>query len=106
MPRAATIRRSSRSDRARAGGAPPRIVDSSLRIAGGRRRASTPGRDDSRVHGEGLTLLLAEQSVRLALEFADYAYILQTGRTVLEGSAQQLAKDPQVQRVYVGMTPA
>jgi branched-chain amino acid transport system ATP-binding protein len=59
-----------------------------------------------RLHGEGLTLLLAEQSVQLALEFADYAYILQTGRTVLEGPAQQLAQDPQVQHVYLGISSA
>ncbi|HYM04257.1 MAG TPA: ABC transporter ATP-binding protein [Stellaceae bacterium] len=56
-----------------------------------------------RLHGEGLTLLLAEQSVPLALEIADYAYVLQTGRTVLEGSAEQLETDPQVQRIYLGL---
>ncbi len=55
-----------------------------------------------RLRREGLTLLLAEQSVQLALEFADYAYVLQTGRTVLEGPARQLETDPQVQRVYLG----
>ena len=38
-----------------------------------------------RLRREGLTLLLAEQAVELALEVADYAYVLQTGRTVLEG---------------------
>ena len=41
-----------------------------------------------RLHEEGLTMLLAEQSIPLALEIADYAYVLQTGRTVLEGSAE------------------
>jgi branched-chain amino acid transport system ATP-binding protein len=56
-----------------------------------------------RLHGDGLTLLLAEQSVQLALEFADYAYVLQTGHTVLEGPASQLENDPQVQRVYLGI---
>jgi len=57
----------------------------------------------SRLHDEGLTLLLAEQSVGLALEVADFAYVLQTGRTVLEGPAADLAKDPQVQRIYLGI---
>jgi branched-chain amino acid transport system ATP-binding protein len=51
----------------------------------------------------GLTLLLAEQSVPLALEIADYAYVLQTGRTVLEGAAEALASDPEVQRIYLGL---
>jgi len=56
-----------------------------------------------RLRGGGLTLLLAEQSIQLALELADYAYVLQSGRTVLEGPATNLAKDPQVQRIYLGL---
>jgi len=56
-----------------------------------------------RLHREGLTLLLAEQSVPLALEIADYAYVLQTGRTVLEGKAEALENDSQVQRIYLGI---
>jgi len=56
-----------------------------------------------RLHADGLTLLLAEQSVPLALEIADYAYVLQTGRTVLEGAAEALESDPQVQRIYLGL---
>ena len=56
-----------------------------------------------RLHRGGLTLLLAEQSVPLALEIADYAYVLQTGRTVLEGPAERLAGDPQVQKIYLGV---
>jgi len=56
-----------------------------------------------RLHEAGLTLLLAEQSIQLALEVADYAYVLQTGRTMLEGPASELAQNPQVQRIYLGM---
>ena len=56
-----------------------------------------------RLHAEGLTLLLAEQSIDLALEVADFAYVLQTGRTVLAGPAAELAKNPQVQRIYLGV---
>jgi len=56
-----------------------------------------------RLHRDGLTLLLAEQSIGLALEVADYAYVLQTGRTVLEGRARDLRDDPQVQRIYLGV---
>ncbi len=59
-----------------------------------------------RLHGEGLTLLLAEQSVQLALEVADYAYVLQTGRTVLEGPARALRDDPQVRKIYLGIADA
>ena len=57
-----------------------------------------------RLHREGLTLLLAEQSVPMALEIADYAYVLQTGRTVLEGPSDALRRDPQVQRIYLGIS--
>ena len=56
----------------------------------------------ARLHDEGMTMLLAEQSVALALDIADYGYVLQTGRTVLEGTAQSLADNPEVQRVYLG----
>jgi branched-chain amino acid transport system ATP-binding protein len=56
-----------------------------------------------RLHKEGLTLLLAEQSVQLALDIADYAYVLQTGRTVLEGSAVDLENDEKVQQTYLGI---
>ncbi|HZS81342.1 MAG TPA: ABC transporter ATP-binding protein [Stellaceae bacterium] len=56
-----------------------------------------------RLHGEGLTILLAEQSVPLALEIADHAYVLQTGRTVLDGPARALEDDPEVQRIYLGI---
>jgi branched-chain amino acid transport system ATP-binding protein len=55
-----------------------------------------------RLHREGLTLLLAEQSIPLALDIADYAYVLQTGRTVLEGRASDLENNPQVQEIYLG----
>ena len=60
-----------------------------------------------RLRGQGLTLLLAEQAVELALEVADHAYVLQTGRTVLQGPASELAQDADVQRIYLGLeTPA
>ena len=56
-----------------------------------------------RLHKDGLTLLLAEQSIPLALDIADYAYVLQTGRTVLEGKAVDLEKNEQVQEIYLGI---
>lgn len=56
-----------------------------------------------RLHKGGLTLLLAEQSVDLALEVADYAYVLQVGRSVLSGKAGELSNNPDVQRIYLGV---
>ena len=56
-----------------------------------------------KLHEEGLTLLLAEQSIPLALAIADYAYVLQTGRTVLQGTAAELENNAQVQEIYLGI---
>jgi branched-chain amino acid transport system ATP-binding protein len=56
-----------------------------------------------RLHSEGLTILLAEQSIALALDIADYAYVLQSGRTVLEGKAADLEQDAHVQEIYLGI---
>ena len=56
-----------------------------------------------RLHKEGLTILLAEQSVELALEVSDFATVLQVGKSVLSGRAADLANDPQVQRAYLGI---
>jgi len=56
-----------------------------------------------RLHEEGLTLLLAEQSIQLALAIADNAYVLQTGRTVLQGTAEELENNAQVQEIYLGI---
>jgi branched-chain amino acid transport system ATP-binding protein len=55
------------------------------------------------LHKDGQTILLAEQSVDLALEAADYAYVLQVGRTVLQGPAAEMAHNPDVQKVYLGI---
>ena len=55
------------------------------------------------LHRDGQTILLAEQSVDVALEAADYAYVLQVGRTVLQGPAREMADNPQVQKVYLGL---
>lgn len=55
-----------------------------------------------KLHKEGLTILLAEQSIELALEVSDFAVVLQVGKSVLSGTAAALAVDPQVQKVYLG----
>jgi branched-chain amino acid transport system ATP-binding protein len=56
------------------------------------------------LHRQGLTLLLAEQSIPLALGIADYAYVLQTGRIALEGPASELEQNEQVREIYLGMS--
>lgn len=55
------------------------------------------------LHRDGQTILLAEQSVDVALEAADHAYVLQVGRTVLSGPARAMADNPDVQRIYLGV---
>lgn len=50
----------------------------------------------------GLTVLLVEQNARAALQIADRAYVLETGRVVMEGSAQELLNQREVQRAYLG----
>jgi branched-chain amino acid transport system ATP-binding protein len=56
-----------------------------------------------RVNAEGMALLLVEQNVMQSLEVAERAYILDNGRFVLEGSAADLQKDPNLKRAYFGM---
>jgi branched-chain amino acid transport system ATP-binding protein len=61
----------------------------------------------TRLHRDGLTILLAEQAIEMALEVADHAYVLQVGRSVLSGPAREIADNPEVQRIYLGVaTPA
>ncbi|MBX3606777.1 MAG: ABC transporter ATP-binding protein [Piscinibacter sp.] len=50
----------------------------------------------------GVTILLVEQNARAALEVADHGYVLEMGEVALEGSAEQLAKDPRVIDTYLG----
>ena len=55
-----------------------------------------------RLRGEGMTMLLVEQNARAALELADRAYVLETGRIVLEGPGRDLLDNPSVRRAYLG----
>ena len=55
-----------------------------------------------RLKGEGMTILLVEQNARAALKVAARAYVLETGRIILSGSAQDLLADRQVTRAYLG----
>lgn len=51
---------------------------------------------------EGTTVLVVEQNARAALAIAKRAYVLETGRVVMEGPASELAKNPEIQRAYLG----
>jgi branched-chain amino acid transport system ATP-binding protein len=51
---------------------------------------------------QGVSMLLVEQNAAMALELADRACVLETGRLVLAGSAQQLKRDDAVRRSYLG----
>jgi branched-chain amino acid transport system ATP-binding protein len=51
---------------------------------------------------QGLTVLLVEQNARAALRIADRAYVLETGRIVMEGTAEELLSNREVQRAYLG----
>jgi branched-chain amino acid transport system ATP-binding protein len=51
---------------------------------------------------ERVSVLLVEQNASVALEFADHAYLIETGYVVASGSAKALADDPQIRRSYLG----
>lgn len=51
----------------------------------------------------GMTILLAEQNVRQALDIADRGYVLENGRIVLEGSGEELRTSERVQKAYLGL---
>jgi branched-chain amino acid transport system ATP-binding protein len=51
---------------------------------------------------QGMTVLLVEQNANLALDFADHAYVLESGRVALEGEADRIKGDDEVRRSYLG----
>ncbi len=52
---------------------------------------------------ERVSILLVEQNAALALELADDAYLLETGRVVMAGSAREFRHNEQVRRSYLGL---
>jgi branched-chain amino acid transport system ATP-binding protein len=54
------------------------------------------------LHREGITILLVEQNARQALSVSSYAYVMESGKIVLEGPAEQLMSDPAVISSYLG----
>jgi branched-chain amino acid transport system ATP-binding protein len=55
-----------------------------------------------RLHADGTTIFLIDQNARRALELADYAYVLENGRIAVEGKADALRSNPEVERAYLG----
>ncbi len=55
------------------------------------------------IRDQGVTILLVEQDIHLALAAADRAYVLETGRIVREGPARDLIEDPELKRAYLGV---
>jgi branched-chain amino acid transport system ATP-binding protein len=56
-----------------------------------------------RLRDEGLTMLLVEQNVQMALAISDYAYVLADGRVALEGPSREIAKEEYVKQAYLGL---
>ena len=71
-------------------GLAPRIVDEIFHVI-------------ARLRDEGMTVLLVEQNAMLALEIADYAYVMENGRIVLNGQADTLRQNSDVKEFYLGL---
>jgi branched-chain amino acid transport system ATP-binding protein len=71
-------------------GLAPVVVDDLLRRLGEIRREL------------GITILIVEQSATVALEIADYGYVMESGRIVLDGTAARLRSHPDIQEFYLG----
>ena len=56
-----------------------------------------------RLHADGLTVLLVEQNVVQSLELASRAYVIENGRIVLSGRADELRENPALKRAYLGI---
>jgi branched-chain amino acid transport system ATP-binding protein len=55
------------------------------------------------INKRGTSILLVEQNAQMALSVAHRAYVLETGRVVLEGKASEIAENPQVKSAYLGV---
>ena len=55
---------------------------------------------------QGVSILLAEQNTNMALRYADFGYILESGRVVMDGTAKELSQNQDVREFYLGMTGA
>ena len=75
-------------------GLAPQIVEEIFAIVGNLNRQ------------ENVSFLLAEQNTNVALRFADYGYILENGRVVMDGAALELAQNEDVKEFYLGLSTA
>ncbi len=55
-----------------------------------------------KINSLGVTILLIEQNAKVALEISDYAYVMETGKIVLEGKGKDLLNDENVKKAYLG----
>jgi len=55
------------------------------------------------INAQGTSILLVEQNASMALSISHRAYVLETGRIVLSGSAKEIAENPQVKTAYLGI---
>ena len=55
------------------------------------------------INGQGVSILLVEQNIRLALEMSDHAYVLENGRIVDQGPGERLLADDRVREAYLGV---
>ncbi|RLB97783.1 MAG: ABC transporter ATP-binding protein, partial [Deltaproteobacteria bacterium] len=55
-----------------------------------------------RLNEDGVTILLVEQNAKVALKLADYGYVLETGRIVMESDAASLQQDERIIKAYLG----
>jgi branched-chain amino acid transport system ATP-binding protein len=71
-------------------GLAPLIVDNLLQLV-------------TEINKQGITVLLVEQDVQVALEHAHRGYVLETGRIVQMSPAAELLEDPRIRRAYLGL---
>ncbi|MDR3294787.1 MAG: ABC transporter ATP-binding protein [Clostridiales Family XIII bacterium] len=55
------------------------------------------------INAQGTTVLLVEQNAQMALDLADYVYVLETGKIVLEGAGAEVSANEEIQQAYLGV---
>ncbi len=55
-----------------------------------------------KLHADGITIVLIEQNAKLALKYADRAYVMETGEIMLTGTGEELANNPMIRELYLG----